>query len=176
MSENQDPEEIVIEALEDVADVYGFRQSYARIYGKLYFSKTAMTMDEISEETGFAKSTVSDAVNKLKDLYLAQSQKRDGFGKTKFYTAEEDLEKAMKKFMENQATEEIEIMLEALENANRHAEPGSVEERKIENMQDFYKKSKKLLGLFKKFPSGERFSKTLKALRSSILGVSGKDS
>lgn len=168
MPENQEPKEIVIEAMEDVAEVYGFRKSYARIYGTLYFKTEAATMDEISNDTGFAKSTVSDAMHKLEDLHLAHSEKREGHGKTKFYTAEEDLEEAMKKFMEDQATNEIQIMLDALEEAEEQAEKGSVEEEKIKNLKNFYQKSKKMIGLFKKLPSGKTFSKITETLKNNL--------
>jgi DNA-binding transcriptional regulator GbsR (MarR family) len=168
MAEDLDPKETVIEAMEDVAEVYGFRKSYARIYGTLYFKTEAATMDEISEETDFAKSTVSDAMHKLEELHLAHSEKREGHGKTKFYTPEEDLEEAMKRFMDDQATNEIQIMLDALNEAEKQAEEGSVEEEKIKNLKNFYQKSKKMIGVFKKLPSGKTFSKITESLKNSL--------
>lgn len=168
MAEEQDAKETVVQAMEDVAQVYGMRESYARIFGNLYFKTEAITMDQIKEETGFAKSTISDALNELEEMYLVHSEKREGHGKTKFYTAEEDLEEVMRKFMENQATREIEIMLEALEEAEQKAETGSVEEEKIENLQDFYTKSKRLMKLFKKMPSGKTLTKVTSALKNTL--------
>lgn len=168
MSEQSDAKEIVIEAMGDVAQVYGMRESYAHIFGNLYFKTEAMTMDEISEETGFAKSTVSEAMNELETMHLVHSEKRKGHGKTKFYKAEQDLEEAMKKFMENQATNEVEIMLEALEEAEKKAEPGSIEEDKIKNLQDFYTKSKRFLKLFKKMPTGKTLNRATSALKNTL--------
>lgn len=176
MADSAEAREIVIDAMEDVAEVYGFRKSYARIYGTLYFSTEAMTMDQVSEETEFAKSTVSDALNKLEELHLAHSEKRDGYGKTKFYTAEEDLEEAMKKFMDDQATNEIQIMLDALEDAEEKAEAGSTDEEKIRNLKNFYEKSRKLIALFKKLPSGKTLSKATESLKNNLPRFSGKDS
>lgn len=176
MADKPNPQEIVIGAMDDVADVYGFRKSYAHIYGALYFSTEAMTMDELSRDTDFAKSTVSDALNKLEDLHLAHSEKREGHGKTKFFTAEEDLEEAMKKFMDDQATNEIQIMLDALEEAEEKAEKGSIEEKKIRNLKNFYEKSKKLITLFKKLPSGKTLAKATESLKSNLSRFSGKDS
>lgn len=168
MAEEHDAKETVIQAMEDVAQVYGMRESNARIYGTMYFKTEAMTMDQISSETGFAKSTVSDAMNELEEMYLVHSEKREGHGKTKFYTAEEDLEEVMQKFIENKATHEIEIMLEALEEAEEQTEKGSIEEDKIKNLKNFYQKSKKMLGLFKKLPSGKTISKISESLKSSL--------
>ncbi|QKQ98337.1 hypothetical protein GKQ38_02300 [Candidatus Nanohaloarchaea archaeon] len=176
MASDQDAAETVIEAMEDVAEVYGFRKSYARVYGTLYFQTDAQTMDELSDKTGFAKSTVSDALQKLEELHMVYSEKREGHGKTKFYQAEEDLEKAMKKIIDNQATDEIQIMLDALEEAKEQADEGSTEEEKIENLQDFYQKSRKIIGLFKKMPSGKVLSRISESLKTSLSRVSGKDS
>lgn len=168
MSREDDPVETVIQALEDVADVYGFRQSYARIYGTLYFQTEPTTMDELVEGTGFAKSTVSDALNALEELHMVYSEKKEGHGKTKFYTAEEDLEEVMQKFMENQASREIEIMLEALEEAKEQADDDSSEYRKIENLQSFYQRSKKFLKVMMKVPRGKKFSKLTDKIRNTL--------
>ncbi|MFQ3307982.1 MAG: DNA-binding transcriptional regulator GbsR (MarR family) [Candidatus Nanohaloarchaea archaeon] len=168
MVEEQDPKEIVVEAMKDVAQVYGMRESYAQIYGTLYFKTEAMIMDELVEETGLAKSTISDALNELEEMYLVHSEKREGHGKTKFYTAEEDLEKVMKKFMDNQASNEIEIMLDALEEAEQKSEEGTTEQEKIKNLQEFYQKSRRLMKLFKKMPSGKTLSNVTSALKNTL--------
>ena len=168
MTQEDDPVETVIQALEDVAEVYGFRQSYARIYGTLYFKTEPTTMDELVEETGFAKSTVSDALNALEELHMAYSEKKEGHGKTKFYTAEEDLEEVMQKFMENQASREMEIMLEALEEAKNQAEEDTSEYRKIENLQNFYQRSKKFMKVMMKMPKGSKFSKITDKIKNTL--------
>ncbi len=168
MSEEGDPVETVIQALEDVAEVYGFRESYARIYGTLYFQTEPTTMDELVDETGFAKSTVSDSLNALEELHMVYSEKKDGHGKTKFYTAEEDLEEVMQKFMENQASREIEIMLVALEEAKDQVDEDSTKYDKIENLESFYQRSKKFMKLMMKMPKGSKLSKITDKLKGTL--------
>jgi len=168
MSEDGDPKETVIQAMEDVASVYGFRESYARIYGTLYFQTAPTTMDELVDKTGFAKSTISDALNEMEKFHLVSSEKKKGHGKTKFYTAEEDLDEVMKKFMEDQVSNEVEIMLEALDEAKAQAEEGSPEQEKIEVLENFYQRSRKLMKLFKKLPKGEKLKQVTETIKDKL--------
>lgn len=165
------PEEKVIQALEKVADLYGFNDSYARLYGTLYF-EGEMTLDELSEETDLSKSTVSRCMSKIEDMYLAHSIKKEGEGKTKFYSAEEDLEGAMMKFMENEATREIEIMTEALEEAEKEFEERGDEKglEKVRNMKSFYTRAERFLALMRKLPSSDSFDSVFEALKSAVPG------
>jgi DNA-binding transcriptional regulator GbsR (MarR family) len=165
------PEEKVIQAMERAADLYGFNRSYARMYGMLYFHGE-MKLDQISEETGLSKSTVSRGMNKLEDMYLAHSEKKEGYGKTKFYTAEEDLEEAMMKMMENEGTREIEIMTEALDEAEQDFREMNDEEglEKVENLQKFYSRMDRFIGLMKKLPSGKAFDRLSSALKKVVPG------
>lgn len=160
------PEEKVIQAFEQISDLYGFNRSYARLYGTLYF-EDEMTLDELSEETDLSKSTVSRGMNKIEDMYLAESSKKEGRGKTKFYSAERDLEEATMKFMENEATREIEIMTEALDEAEEDfREMGDDENlERVRNLQKFYSRAGKFVGLMKKLPSGKAFDRVFSALK-----------
>lgn len=160
-----EPEERVIQAMEQTAELYNFNPSYARMYGTLYF-QDEMTLDQLSEELELSKSTVSRGMNKLEDMYLVKSTKKEEHGKTKFYSAEEDLEDAFMKFVENEGTREIEIMTQALEKAEEGMKEKDDQEglEKIRNLQNFYSRSEKLLNLMKKMPSGKSLDKVFKTL------------
>lgn len=165
------PRERVIQAFEQTAGLYNFNESYARMYGILYFVGE-MTLDQLSEETGFSKSTVSRGMNKLEDLYLVKSRKKEGMGKTRFYSAEEDLESAFMKMMENEGEREIEIMKEALGKAEQEMKEEGDEEglEKVRNLKRFYSRSEKMLNLLKRMPRGKAVQKISKALDKVILG------
>jgi DNA-binding transcriptional regulator GbsR (MarR family) len=164
------PEERVIQALEQAAELYNFNQSYARMYGVLYFNSGSMTLDQLTEETGFSKSTVSRGMNRLEDLYLVESRKKEGEGKKKFYEAEEDLEDAFMKMIRNEASREIEIMTEALEKAEEEMKEKEDKEglKKVRNMKEFYSRSEKIIKLLKNLPRGKFLKKFLKELKKSI--------
>lgn len=156
--------------MEKTANLYNMNESYARLYGTVYFGGE-MTLDELSEETGLSKSTVSRGMNALEDIYLVTSTKKEDRGKTKFYSAEEDLEDAMMELMENEATKEIEIMTEALDEAEQEFRERGDEEglEKVENLQDFYSRAEKFVGLMKKMPAGN-FDRLYRALKKLVPG------
>lgn len=165
------PRERVIQAFEQAASLYNFNESYARLYGILYF-QGEMTLDELSDETGFSKSTVSRVMKKLEELYLVQSRKKEEMGKTKFYSAEEDLESAFMKMMENEGQREIEIMKEALGKAEKEMKENGDDEglEKVRNLKQFYSRSERMLNLLKRMPSGKAVEKISKALERVIPG------
>ncbi|MFB6241249.1 MAG: GbsR/MarR family transcriptional regulator [Candidatus Nanosalina sp.] len=164
------PREKVIQAMEDAAELYNFNPSYARLYGVLYFSGEEMTLDELAEETGFSKSTVSRGMNRLEELYLVESRKREGEGKTKFYSAEEDLEHAFMEIIRNEASREIEIMTDALEEAEEEMKQQGDEEglERVRNLKNFYSRSEKLIKIMKKIPSGQPLEKLLSSIRDTL--------
>ncbi|PSH00411.1 MAG: transcriptional regulator [Nanohaloarchaea archaeon QH_8_44_6] len=168
---DQGPRERVIQAFEQSAGLYGFNESYARLYGILYF-EGEKTMDELVEYTGFSKSTVSRGMNKLEDIYMVESRKKEGEGKTRFYSAEEDLESAFMRIMENEGEREIEIMREALEKAEEEMEEEGDEEglEKVRNLKKFYLRSEKFLNLLKKMPRGKTLDRLSRAVDRVIPG------
>lgn len=165
MTEN--PEEKVISAMERSADIYGVRKSYARLYGTLYFWDGDMTMEELSEETGYSRSTISPAMRKLEEFHMVSRSKKEGEGKKLFYTAEEDLEEAFKQLMNNQAKRELEVMQEALDNAEKELDEEEDKKtlEKVRNLKKTYRKSERFMKLVNSLPSGNYMEKLNSMLR-----------
>lgn len=111
-------------------------------------------------------------MNRLEELYLVQSGKKEGMGKTGFYSAEEDLESAFMKMMENEGEREIEIMEEALGKAEKEMKQKGDKQglEKVRNLKTFYSRSEKMLNLLKRMPSGNAVEKISKALDRVIPG------
>jgi DNA-binding transcriptional regulator GbsR (MarR family) len=164
------PREKVIRAMEEAAELYSFNESYARLYGVLYFRDEEMTLDELVEETGFSKSTVSRGTSRLEDMYLVESRKKEGEGKTKFFSAEENLEHAFMEMIRNEASREIEIMNAALEEAEKEMKEQGDEEglEKIQNLKKFYSRSEKIIELVKKLPSRNALREACSGLKSVV--------
>ncbi|MFB6181028.1 MAG: GbsR/MarR family transcriptional regulator [Candidatus Nanohalobium sp.] len=163
------PRERVKRAMEEIADLYGFNESYARLYGTLFFEEE-MTLDELSEETGLSKSTASRGMSTLENLYLAESHKKQGHGKTKFYTPERNLEKAFMKVMENEAAQEIEIMREALEEAEKEMEQKGDKEglEKVRRLKEFYERAEKFVKTLTRLPPKKALARAADALKAVI--------
>lgn len=83
--------ERVIESMEQSAEVYGLSRSAGRIYGVLYFAAEPLSIPELVEETGYAKSTVSNVTRKLTRIGLIHRRSSAGGGRRVQFAAEREL-------------------------------------------------------------------------------------
>jgi DNA-binding transcriptional regulator GbsR (MarR family) len=119
--------EEVIEALARSAEVYGAKRSYGRLFGILYFADEPLSMDDLVEESGYAKSTVSTAMSTLERFQLVRRRTRAGEGKRAFFEAEEDFWYIFQQFLDQRVRREIEMMTRSLRAAEMVLEQGDDE-------------------------------------------------
>jgi DNA-binding transcriptional regulator GbsR (MarR family) len=62
----------VIEAISQNMNLYGVTPSIGRLYGHLFFSDKPLTLDEMKEELGMSKASMSLAVRTLLDLNMVE--------------------------------------------------------------------------------------------------------
>lgn len=79
----------VIESISKNMNLYGITDSIGRLYGMLYFKNHPMTLDEMKEELGMSKTSMSTSVRSLMDLKMVEKVWRKGERKD-LYKAEED--------------------------------------------------------------------------------------
>lgn len=83
--------ERVIESLEQSAEIYGLSRSAGRIYGELYFADEPLSIPELVEMTGYAKSTVSNVTRKLSRIGLIHRRSSEGGGRRVQFKAEREV-------------------------------------------------------------------------------------
>ncbi|MFC7079336.1 GbsR/MarR family transcriptional regulator [Halorussus caseinilyticus] len=71
----------VIDSFEHSAEIYGLNRSYGRLYGILFFAGGPVSLDELVEESGYAKSTVSTAMKQMEQLHLVYRRSVPGKGR-----------------------------------------------------------------------------------------------
>lgn len=81
--------ERVIETIAKNMNLYGVTDSIGRLYGMLYFHEHPMTLDEMKEELGMSKTSMSTSVRVLQDLKMVEKVWKKGIRKD-LYQAEED--------------------------------------------------------------------------------------
>lgn len=99
------------------AEVSGLSRSYGRLYGILYFEEEPLSLDDLVEKSGYAKSIVSTAMQKMEGLHFAHRRSLTGEGKNVFYEAETDFWQLFQSFLKHEARREIDIMSRALDSA-----------------------------------------------------------
>lgn len=81
--------ERVIEAISQNMNLYGVTPSIGRLWGLLYFQNQPMTLDEMKNELGMSKTSMSTSVRNLMDLHMVDKVWKKGNRKD-LYKAEED--------------------------------------------------------------------------------------
>jgi len=81
----------VIESMERSAEVYGLSRSAGRVYGVLYFASEPLSIPELVDETGYAKSTISNVTRKLTRIGLIRRRSSGGGGRRVQFEPETDL-------------------------------------------------------------------------------------
>ena len=109
--------EEVIEAIARSLSVYGVNQSYGRLYGILYFAEEPISLDGLTDESSYSKSTVSAVMRTLERMHVVHRRSIPGEGKKAFFEAETDFWHIAQELMDREVTHEVEIMNRALDSA-----------------------------------------------------------
>ena len=94
--------EEVVSAIEQTAQIYGAKRSYGRLYGILLFADGRMSFDELAEQSGYAKSTVSTAMRGLDSHGLVHRRSVPGEGNKAFYEVRNDPWTAFRRTLVNE--------------------------------------------------------------------------
>lgn len=128
MSEPDLPEDVesaraeVIEAAARSAEVYGLNGSYGRLYGELFFADEPLSLDDLVERSGYAKSTVSTAMQDMERLHVVHRRSIPGEGKRLYFEAETDFWQILQQLLNQEVRREIRTMTQALESAEAELE------------------------------------------------------
>jgi DNA-binding transcriptional regulator GbsR (MarR family) len=143
-NETEEPEEVaaareeVVEAMARGAEVYGIKSSYGRLYGTLYFADGPLSLDDLVERSGYAKSTVSTAMSAMERFHLVRRRSIPGEGKKAYFEVERDLWYAFQQFLDQQVRREVDVMTRALEDAESKLEAaeGEAAEHTLERVRE----------------------------------------
>lgn len=80
---------VVIDAIAQNMNLYGLTPSAGRLYGLLFFSDKPLTLDDMKEELGMSKTSMSNSVRSLLDLNMVEKVWIKGERKD-LYTIKED--------------------------------------------------------------------------------------
>jgi DNA-binding transcriptional regulator GbsR (MarR family) len=143
-------------------DLYGVTPSVGRLYGIMYFQHEPMTLDEMKDELGMSKPSMSTAVKKLQDNEMVQKSWKKG-SRRDMFIAQKDFFKSFSQFFCKKWEKEVIVNLEASIKAeemlekiinNDDIDEGIREEAKvyyeqINESKYYYKWLKRLVDSFK---------------------------
>ncbi|GAA0497024.1 transcriptional regulator GbsR [Salinibacillus aidingensis] len=74
----------VINSISETMDLYGVTPSIGRLYATMYFKHKPMTLDDMKDDLGMSKPSMSTAVRKLQDINIVQKVWKKGSRKDLF--------------------------------------------------------------------------------------------
>ncbi|WP_251329860.1 GbsR/MarR family transcriptional regulator [Haloplanus pelagicus] len=142
--------EEVIESMERSAEVYGLSRSAGRVYGVLYFATEPLSIPELVEETGYAKSTISNVTRKLTRIGLIRRRSSGGGGRRVRFDPETDLWFVLQDVFQQYVAREMGTTRRTLDRALTRLDEGDAESGasdRIETLATTYEEFETLLEL-----------------------------
>jgi DNA-binding transcriptional regulator GbsR (MarR family) len=78
-----------IDSMAKNMSLYGITHSVGRLYGLLYFNEKPMTLDEMKDELGMSKTSMSTAVRQLQELNMVEKVWKKGERKDLYQAADD---------------------------------------------------------------------------------------
>jgi DNA-binding transcriptional regulator GbsR (MarR family) len=147
----------IIDACVKAANSRGYGDAVGVLRGTLFLAEEPMSMDQLVEETGYSKSTVSSNMGLLENLGLARRLVTPG-DKRYHYVPVTDPD-SLKKAMLSNVRNEIQLIMAALDMTEKELKAGvpaseSIPE-KIASVRHFYRQTNKLLDLVSRYTTDE---------------------
>jgi DNA-binding transcriptional regulator GbsR (MarR family) len=144
--------EDVIESIERSAEVYGLSRSAGRVYGVLYFAEAPLSIADLVEETGYAKSTISNVTRKLTRIGMVHRRSSEGGGRRVRFTPETDPWFIIQDVLRQYVDREMEMTQRTLERAladldQRDGDHVKRDRERIEELAVTYERLQTLLRL-----------------------------
>jgi HTH-type transcriptional regulator, glycine betaine synthesis regulator len=146
----------IVDACVQAASRKGCSDAAGVLHGTLFLADEPMSMDELVEETGYSKSTVSSNMSVLEHLGLAKRIITPG-DKRYRYLLETDHD-AMRSAMLTNVKKELRLLLVALEATEKELMETSSDPKevvRITGAKEFYLKTSELLDLVLRYSTEE---------------------
>lgn len=155
--ESTDPRERVIESMEQSAEVYGLSRSAGRIYGVLYFAADPLSIPELVDATGYAKSTVSTVTRTLTRVGLVRRRSSEGGGRRVQFAAEREVWFIVQDVFRQYIHREMQATLRTIQRAEDQlsGEESRHDEERIRELRETYEDLREIVQLASEFSAAE---------------------
>src|SRR5215208_6878070 len=133
-----------IEGLSQISRFWGFPKGMGAIFAVLYLSPTALSLDEIVEQTGLTKGAVSTEIRALARIGLVHRSSKLGDRKD-YYEAETDFYAAIRSILKERQNSEFDRAIRSVRETLKTMEANWVEEeewnfvyKRVQALQEFF--------------------------------------
>lgn len=158
----QEARDNFIQGMSRISNFWGFPRAMGAIYGALYLSPTAMSLDELAESVSITKGAVSTNVRNLERLGMVHKEIRLG-DRRDFYTAETDFWQVIKNVLKERERSEFDLALRTVDESLARLETtGGLESLEEAQTAAFYRERMREM---------KRFFNTLDNLVATLLAL-----
>jgi DNA-binding transcriptional regulator GbsR (MarR family) len=132
------------EGLSQISRFWGFPKGMGAIFAVLYLSPSALSLDEVVQETGLTKGAISTEIRALARMGLVHRSSKLGDRKD-YYTAESDFYAAIRSILKERQNSEFDRALRAVQETLGQMEESWVENdewnfvyERVQALQDFF--------------------------------------
>ena len=132
------------EGLSQISRFWGFPKGMGAIFAVLYLSPTALSLDEIVQETGLTKGAISTEIRALARMGLVHLSTRLGDRKD-YYSAETDFYAAIRSILKERQNTEFDRAVRSVKDTLARMDENWVENeewnfvyQRVQAMQDFF--------------------------------------
>ncbi|HLS09108.1 choline uptake/conversion transcriptional regulator CudC [Lentibacillus sp.] len=118
MDKVTEAENMMINTIAETMDLYGVTPSVGRLFGMMYFKHQPITLDEMKEELGMSKPSMSTSVRKLQDINIVQKVWQKGSRKDSF-VAEKNFFNYFSEFFGSKWEREVNMFLVSIRKAQK---------------------------------------------------------
>jgi DNA-binding transcriptional regulator GbsR (MarR family) len=154
--------ERVIESMEQSAEVYGLSRSAGRIYGVLYFAAEPLSIPELVDKTGYAKSTVSNVTRTLSRVGLIHRRSSTGGGRRVRFEAEREVWFILQDVFQQYIQREVQTTLRTIRRAEEEVPAETPEQERVRNLRETYEDLEEIIQLASEY-SAEELREALEA-------------
>lgn len=155
--EMTDARERIIESMEQSAEVYGLSRSSGRIYGVLYFADEPLSIPELVDATGYAKSTVSNVTRTLTRIGLVHRRSSEGGGRRVQFEPEREVWFTIQDVFQQYIHREMQATLRTIRRAEDQLsdEDNPHERERIRELRETYEDLREIVQLATEFSAAE---------------------
>ena len=132
------------QGLSDISRFWGFPKGMGAIFAVLYLSPTALSLDEVVQETGLTKGAISTEIRALARMGLVHRSTKLGDRKD-YYTAESDFYAAIRSILKERQNSEFDRAIRTVKETLGQMDESWVENdewrfvyERVQALQDFF--------------------------------------
>jgi DNA-binding transcriptional regulator GbsR (MarR family) len=132
------------QGLSQISRFWGFPKGMGAIFAVLYLSPSALSLDEIAQETGLTKGAISTEIRALARMGLVHRSSRLG-DRRDYYEAESDFYAAIRSILKERQNSEFERALRTVQETLENMEANWVEDEewnfvyaRVQALQEFF--------------------------------------